>query len=376
MGEKTGRKKVVIILENLRRGGIEIAAVRFFELLDSEKYETTFLLRNLQHYDNSMVRILEKNGANIIVKPKECSGYLKDYLFFKKLFKKEKYDIVHAHQLFYNGIIMRAAYKAGVGKRIAHSHATEENCVMGKVKKTVSDIYRAVMRVVIKRYATDIVGCSEKAGEYMCGKRLFRERGTVLPNYVNTDEYSFNAERRLQKRKELGITNELLVGHTGSIYWIKNQTFLVSLLARLLELRPDAHLMLVGEENDGGETRAFAEKLNVADKVMFMGSRDDIPDLLCAMDIFMFPSRFEALPIAPIEAQAAGLPCIVSTGVPEEIKVTDSFARLSLDAPAEQWIEKIAEFSAFDRTKSDLTELKARYSAQSIARKLNALYES
>lgn len=100
MGEKKGKKKVVIVLENLRRGGIEIAAVRFFELLDSEKYETTFLLRNLQHYDNSMVRILEKNGANIIVKPKECSGYLKDYLFFKKLFKKEKYDIVHAHQLF------------------------------------------------------------------------------------------------------------------------------------------------------------------------------------------------------------------------------------------------------------------------------------
>lgn len=376
MGEKKGKKKVVIVLDNLRRGGIEIAALRFFELLDSEEYEATFLLRNLLHYDESMVKILEKRRAKIIVKPESFNSYLKDYFFFKKLFKKEKYDIVHAHQLFYNGIIMRAAYKAGVGKRIAHSHATEENCVMGKVKKTVSDIYRAVMRVVIKKYATDIVGCSEKAGEYMCGKRLFRERGTVLPNYVNTDEYSFNAERRLQKRKELGITNELLVGHTGSIYWIKNQTFLVSLLARLLELRPDARLMLVGEENDGGETRALAERLNVADKVMFMGSRDDIPDLLCAMDIFMFPSRFEALPIAPIEAQAVGLPCIVSTGVPEEIKVTDSFARLSLDAPAEQWIEKIAEFSAFDRTKSDLTELKARYSAQSIARKLNALYES
>lgn len=376
MGEKKGKKKVVIVLDNLRRGGIEIAALRFFELLDSEEYEATFLLRNLLHYDESMVKILEKRRAKIIVKPESFNSYLKDYFFFKKLFKKEKYDVVHAHQLFYNGIIMRAAYKAGVGKRIAHSHATEENCVMGKVKKTVSDIYRAVMRVVIKKYATDIVGCSEKAGEYMCGKRLFRERGTVLPNYVNTDEYSFNAERRLQKRKELGITNELLVGHTGSIYWIKNQTFLVSLLARLLELRPDARLMLVGEENDGGETRALAERLNVADKVMFMGSRDDIPDLLCAMDIFMFPSRFEALPIAPIEAQAVGLPCIVSTGVPEEIKVTDSFARLSLDAPAEQWIEKIAEFSAFDRTKSDLTELKARYSAQSIARKLNALYES
>lgn len=376
MGEKKGKKKVVIVLDNLRRGGIEIAALRFFELLDSEEYEATFLLRNLLHYDESMVKILEKRRAKIIVKPESFNSYLKDYFFFKKLFKKEKYDIVHAHQLFYNGIIMRAAYKAGVGKRIAHSHATEENCVMGKVKKTVSDIYRAVMRVVIKKYATDIVGCSEKAGEYMCGKRLFRERGTVLPNYVNTDEYSFNAERRLQKRKELGITNELLVGHTGSIYWIKNQTFLVSLLARLLELRPDARLMLIGEETDKGETRALAERLNVADKVMFMGSRDDIPDLLCAMDIFMFPSRFEALPIAPIEAQAAGLPCIVSTGVTEEIKATDSFVRLSLDVPSEQWIKKILEFSALDRNKSDLTELKARYSAQSVAGKLKKLYES
>lgn len=376
MGEKKGKKKVVIVLDNLRRGGIEIAALRFFELLDSEEYEATFLLRNLLHYDESMVKILEKHRAKIIVKPESFNSYLKDYFFFKKLFKKEKYDIVHAHLLFYNGIIMRAAYKAGIKKRIAHSHATEENRVMGKVKKTVSDIYRAVMRVVIKKYATDIVGCSEKAGEYMCGKRLFREHGTVLPNYVNTDEYSFNAERRLQKRKELGITNELLVGHTGSIYWIKNQTFLVSLLARLLELRPDVRLMLVGEENDGGETRALAEKLNVADKVMFMGSRDDIPDLLCAMDIFMFPSRFEALPIAPIEAQAAGLPCIVSTGVTEEIKATDSFVRLSLDVPSEQWIKKILEFSALDRNKSDLTELKARYSAQSVAGKLKKLYES
>lgn len=376
MGEMKDKKKVIIVLDNLRRGGIEIAAVRFYELLDKEKYETTFLLRNLLHYDEFMVGILDKNGAKIIVKPEKYDNYLKDYFFFKKLFKEEKYDIVHAHKLFYNGIIMRAAYKAGIKKRIAHSHATEENRIMGKAKKAVSDIYHAAMRVVVGKYATDIVGCSEKAGEYMCGKRLFCERGIVLPNYVNTDEYSFSAERRLQKRKELGLTDELLIGHTGTIYWIKNQMFLVSLFAKLLESRPDARLMLIGEETDKGETRALAERLNVADKVMFMGSRDDIPDLLCAMDIFMFPSRFEALPIAPIEAQAAGLPCIVSTGVPEEIQATDAFARLPLDASQEQWIKKIIEFSNFDRTKNDLSELKARYSAQSVAHKLDALYES
>ena len=84
------KKKVIIVLDNLRRGGIEIAAVRFYELLDKEKYETTFLLRNLLHYDESLVGILDKNGAKIIVKPEKYDNYLKDYFFFKKLFKEEK----------------------------------------------------------------------------------------------------------------------------------------------------------------------------------------------------------------------------------------------------------------------------------------------
>lgn len=93
----------------------------------------------------------------------------------------------------------------------------------------------------------------------MCGKRLFGERGTVLPNYVNIDEYSFSGESRLLKRKEFGLADELLIGHTGSIYWIKNQTFLVELLAGLLKVCPNARLMLVGEEADGGKTRALAK---------------------------------------------------------------------------------------------------------------------
>lgn len=116
--------------------------------------------------------------------------------------------------------------------------------------------------------------------------------------------------------------------------------------------------MLVGEEADGGKTKALAKELNVADKVIFTGSRDDIPELLCAMDIFVFPSRFEALPIAPIEAQASGLPCIVSTGVTEEIKATDSFVRLSLDVPSEQWIKRYWNFLRLTETKVILPSLK------------------
>lgn len=132
--------------------------------------------------------------------------------------------------------------------------------------------------------------------------------------------------------------------------------------------------MLVGDERDDGETRALAEKLGVSDKVIFTGSRDDVPDLLNAMDVFVFPSRFEALPIAPIEAQAASLPCVTSLGVPEEIKVNDAFERISLDEPVSLWVEKVCKFSKLDRSEMDISGLRARYSAESVREKLLNLY--
>lgn len=369
-----GRKKVLIVLDTLRRGGIEIAALRFCRLLKSDDYECTFLVRKGENMDESMVGEIADIGAEIITKPSAADNYIKDYFFLLKTMKDGKYDIVHSHLLFYNGIVMRTAYKAGVRKRIAQSHATQDNRSRSRIKKFATDIYKRIMQRWLKKYATDLVGCSEKAGVYMCSEKLFEKRGYVLPNYVDSAKYEFSPQRRAAAREKLGLSDELIIGHVGSIYWIKNQTFLVSLLAELLKTEPNSRLMLVGDERDDGETRALAEKLGVSDKVIFTGSRDDIPDLLNAMDVFVFPSRFEALPIAPIEAQAASLPCVTSLGVPEEIKVNAAFERISLDEPASLWIEKICEFLKLDRAAMDLSGLRARYSAESVREKLLNLY--
>lgn len=369
-----GRKKVLIVLDTLRRGGIEIAALRFCRLLNSDGYECTFLVRRGENTDETMVGEIADIGAEIIIKPPAADNYIKDYFFLLKTMKDGKYDIVHSHLLFYNGIVMRAAYRAGVKKRIAQSHATQENRSASRIRGLVSEIYKHTMRHWLKKYATDLVGCSKKAGIYMCSEKLFEKRGCVLPNYVDAAKYEFSPQRRAAVREKLGLSDELIIGHVGSIYWIKNQTFLVSLLAELLKAEPDSLLMLVGDERDGGETRALAESLGVSDKVMLTGSRDDVPDLLNAMDVFVFPSRFEALPLAPIEAQAASLPCVTSLGVPEEIKVNDAFERISLDEPVSLWIEKIREFSRLDRTAADLSNLLVRYSAESVRDALLNLY--
>ncbi len=369
-----GRKKVLIVLDTLRRGGIEIAALRFCRLLNSDGYECTFLVRRGENTDETMVGEIADIGAEIIIKPPAADNYIKDYFFLLKTMKDGKYDIVHSHLLFYNGIVMRAAYRAGVKKRIAQSHATQENRSASRIRGLISEIYKHTMRHWLKKYATDLVGCSKKAGIYMCSEKLFEKRGCVLPNYVDAAKYEFSPQRRAAVREKLGLSDELIIGHVGSIYWIKNQTFLVSLLAELLKAEPDSLLMLVGDERDGGETRALAESLGVSDKVMLTGSRDDVPDLLNAMDVFVFPSRFEALPLAPIEAQAASLPCVTSLGVPEEIKVNDAFERISLDEPVSLWIEKIREFSRLDRTAADLSNLLVRYSAESVRDALLNLY--
>ncbi len=375
--ESNNRKKVLIVLDSLRRGGIEIAASGFQSLLDRAKYDCTFLfLRNAEDTDKALHDEMLKNGGKIVVKPDGVSGYLEDYRFFKQFLSAGGYDIVHSHLLFYNGLVMRAAYKAGVKKRIAHSHATEANCHQNAIRKTVAAIYQQLMRCWLGRYATDLIGCSQKAGEYMCGKGLFNKRGTVLRNFVALEKYEFSPERYAEQREKLGISaDELVVGHIGSIYWIKNQTFLVRVFAKLSERVPNSRLVLVGEERDGGEVRRLAQELNVADRVMLLGVRDDIPDLLCAIDVFVFPSRFEALPIAPIEAQAASLACVASEGVPTEIKATGPFAFLSLEASEELWADKIAELSRLDRQAIDLSRLRERYSAQSVVKQLEKIYE-
>lgn len=372
------RKKVLIVLDSLRRGGIEIAASGFQSLLDRDRYDCTFLfLRQADDPDRALYEDMLKNGAQIVVKPANVSGYLADYRFFKDFLSEGKYDIVHSHLLFYNGLVMRAAYKAGVSKRIAHSHATQANCQQSLVRKTVAGVYQFVMRRWLSRYATNLVGCSKKAGEYMCGKNLFSKRGEVLENFVELEKYRFTPERKAQQREKLGILSQtFVVGHTGSIYWIKNQAFLVRVFAKLVERQPDSLLLLVGEERDDGEVRRLAQELNVDDKMMMLGVRDDIPDLLCAMDVFVFPSRFEALPIAPVEAQAASLACLASDNIPPQIKVTEPFTYLSLEESEDVWADKIIELSKVDRQSMDLEKLRERYSAESASKQLEKIYES
>ena len=163
--------------------------------------------------------------------------------------------------------------------------------------------------------------------------------------------FSYNPQKRKRVREEFGFSDDMLViGHVGSFWAVKNHTFLVDVFSALVKKDVKAKLLLVGNGGRINEIREKSKSLGLYNKVIFTGVRTDIPDLMQAMDVFVFPSLYEGLGIALIEAQAAGLPCVVSDTIPQEAYLTDLVDSESLSAPAEKWAEKILAKRAIPRT--------------------------
>ena len=369
------KKNLLIIMNEISRGGIEIAAVNFQTHLDKDKYNCIYFIRSFENVNSNLLDEITASGAKIFKKPENINNYFKEYLYLKHFFQVHNIDIVHSHLLFYSGIAMRAASKVGVKKRIAHSHATKSNRRCNKIKTTLINLYERTMRQWLKKYATDIVACSKEAGVYLYGKDEFDRRGRVIFNGIEMNDYAFSDDKRTKIRDSLGLDNKFVVGHVGSIYWIKNQEFLIKVFSALLKINKNSVLLLVGGIYDNGSSQRCAEKLGIADNVMFMGIQDNIPDLMCAMDVFVFPSLFEALPIAPIEAQATGLPCVVSDSVTSEIGVNDNFRFMSLNDSTENWANVIASMQCNERRLVDLNNLIYKYSIQSKTEELEKVYD-
>jgi glycosyltransferase involved in cell wall biosynthesis len=173
----------------------------------------------------------------------------------------------------------------------------------------------------------------------------------LISNAIDASDFSFGAQKRGRIREEFGFNDDtLVVGHVGSFWAVKNHTFLIDVFSILEKINNTAKLLLVGNGGRMEEIREKVKNLGLCDKVIFTGIRTDVSDLMQAMDIFVFPSLYEGLGIALIEAQAAGLPCVVSDTIPHEAYLTDLVDSESLSAPAENWAEKVLSKRAIPRT--------------------------
>lgn len=356
--------RILHVVTQMTRGGLETMLMNYDRHIDHIKVQFDFLEHRdaVTDYDRE---ILELGGT--IHRLPRLNPLNPAYLKALDRFFAEhpEYRIVHSHLDCMAGIPLKAAKKYGVPVRIAHAH----NSSQVKNAKYPMKLY---YKRDIPENATHLFACGKEAGDWMFGGHSF----SILNNAIDAESFVFDEEVRNQYREELGVgQNTILMGHVGRFNPQKNHIFLIDVFAELLKRLPDSKLLLVGQGALEQSIREKVERLGISDKVIFAGIRSDVSGLFQAMDVFAMPSLFEGLPLVLVEAQAAGLPCVVSNHVPAECEKTQNLVTfLSLEAGADRWAEEILRAAKIPR-RDTLAEIQeSGFDIQENALKLQKFY--
>lgn len=299
-------------------------------------------LRNLNHDEVQVDIASYKEGDSVYYAEVEAAG---GKMFFlpgiknlpehvkvcNKILSEGQYDIVHDNTLHISIPMMWCAKKAGVPVRILHSH----NSKMGE---TPAKAFRnRFFLPVLRSLATNYAACSQLAG-----RAMFENQGfTVIPNVIQTEKYRFDPTMRKSVRQKMNATDKFVVGTVGRLAEQKNPFFAMDVFECLQKQVPNAEYWWVGSGPLEKSVQDYVNQKELSENVRLLGSRDDVTSLYQGMDVFFLPSLFEGLSIVTVEAQAMGLPCVVSDVIPPEAEYTDLLKRCSLQDSIEAWVEKI-----------------------------------
>lgn len=362
--------RVLHITTNMNRGGLETFIMNVYRNIDRSKIQFDFLIHTTEECDYN--EEIKKLGGRIFSVPSRKKGFLKNRKALDDFFKEHsEYSIVHQHLSSLSYIEpLRYAWKNDIPLRILHSHSTKQS------GSRLNYFFHKWNSLFVELYSTNRLSCSHAAAKWLYTKSIYKNKKyQVINNGIDLSGFSYDENLRTVKRQELGIENSFVVGHVGRFSHPKNHMFLMKIFNIIQSREPSAILLLVGD----GELKSIIEKkahdLGLRDKIMFMGVRDDISDLLQTMDVFVFPSIYEGLPVSLIEAQATGLPCVISDAITEEVMITDHIKKLSLNIDAEQWGDMALEYKDIVERKEYNKELnQAGFNISTTVKVLEDLY--
>lgn len=329
-------KKILLVTGSLDMGGLETVAMQIVKSSDPQCYKFDFLLYDNKQYFYEKEAL--KLGCNILRIPQPRKNYFSYYKNIKRIIQdKGPYDIVHTHVYFNSSIVVCAAKKCGVPLCIAHSHSIRRK----EDNKLTKKIAYFIMRKILNKYSDKFAACSSQAGRHVFGEKEFGEKGQVILNPVDIKKYSYSLEARNRIRKELKISSEQVVlGQVGRLVEGKNYKFLIDLFNKYQKYH-DAVLLIVGEGKLRKELETYTKTLNIFSKVRFTGNREDIPEILSSMDIFVMTSLHEGLGIVLLEAMANGLKCLCEDkAIVDEVKSIKSCKTIS-GYNVEEWCDMI-----------------------------------
>lgn len=362
----------VLVLDTVMdRGGAEAMIMNYMRNIDRDVIKFDFLTN--RDYRAAFEDEIESLGGKVYHMCPMYPGKFRQYKREVREFLKEhpEYKIIHSNLEERSYFALKEAKKLGVPVRISHSH----NRPLGVNPKLIVRYY---FKFMLKYYNTHMFACGVEAGDWLYGKKN-REHVIVMNNAIDAKAYTYNVSKSMKMKKILGVENKTVIGHVGRFFEQKNHPFLIDIFYEIHKRNSDTVLLLVGggELDDSLKNRMKqkVEDLGLQDCVQFLGVRDDVNEVMQAFDLFLLPSLFEGLPVTMVEAQASGLPCVISDKVPIQCDITGNVKVIALKESPKVWADKVLEFvDGFERKDTWEMIRKAGFDIQENARWLEEFY--
>lgn len=337
-------RKILIFGMTAETGGVESFIMNYVRHMTGKGVVFHFLTYNARPAFGDEIEAL---GGKIIIIPGRGKNPLKCISAIKRVLAQTEYDAVWSNLCYLSDIlVLKYAKKAGVPVRVIHAHNN------ANMSGRINGYLHRYNRNRIGKIATDFWCCSDSAGEFFYPESIrSSEKYRVIPNAVDTGKYAFDGSVRTEKRKELNLEDKFVIGNVGRLHFQKNHMFMLEIFQQICRVRQNVVLLLVGDGELRPQIEAKIDELGLRDKVLLLGRRNDVSELMCAMDVFLLPSLFEGFPVSLVEAQTSGLPCFTSKDrVTDDAAVTDLLKFIKLSDAPEVWADAILNVENHLRT--------------------------
>lgn len=336
--------RVLHVLGGVSLGGAESRIMDLYRCIDREKIQFDFLVHQSgQGYYEEEIKML---GGRLYRVPRFRLYNIFAYRMALREFfaKHHEFRVVHGHMTSTAAIYLPIAKKYGIPMTIAHARSAG-------VDKGPKGVLTRLLRMPLPRKCDRMFACSGLAGESVFGQKIVSAgKVQIIPNAIDARAFCYREETRNEMRRMLSLENKFVVGHVGRFHYAKNHEYLLEVFAEIAKRQDNAVLLLLGEGERMAEMKRRAETLGIADKTIFAGNQKETWKYYQAMDFFVFPSRFEGLPGTVIEAQSAGLRCLISDTIAEETVITELAVCKSIAESPDKWAEYVLANREYERT--------------------------
>ena len=340
--------RVLQVFTILNRGGAETMIMNYYRKIDRSKVQFDFLVH--RSTPGAYEEEIKNMGGRVYrlspIHPRYFHQYQKEVRQFFETHKE--YQIIHSHISELGYFLYKEAERQGIPYIICHAHTSKMNI-------DLKSPFRIWWKYGVRHMSIQRMTCSKQAADWLFGER---EVVSQINNAVDTELFSYNAHKAEELRAKFKIKNKVILGHVGTFNKIKNHHFLLQTFAQLRERRNDMILVLAGQGPLEEKVKQEVRNLGLEKDIIFLGCRSDIYDILQMIDVLVFPSLYEGLPVTLIEAQATGLTCLISDRISKDVDMSCGLVHFLSIQDTKKWVEEI------DRLIENIEQLRRKRASQ------------